>query len=35
MLGVGQDIGVDVHHHLVPLARRARVDPVMEGSFGE
>jgi len=34
-IGIGQRRGVDVDHHLVTLARRARVDAVMEGRLRE
>ena len=29
LIRVGQHSGVDVHHHLVALARGARIDPVV------
>jgi hypothetical protein len=35
LLRVGQRLGVDVDHHLVPLARRAGIELVMQGRLRE
>ena len=35
LIGVGEHGSVDVHHHLIALARRAGIDPVMERGLGE
>jgi hypothetical protein len=35
LLRVGQRLGVDVDHHLVPLARRAGIEPLMQGRLRE
>jgi hypothetical protein len=35
LLGIGQHLGVDMHHHLVPLARGAGIEAVMEGCLRE
>ena len=35
LLGVRQDFGVDVDHHLVALARGARVEAVVQGGLRE
>ena len=31
LFGVGQDLGVDMDHHLVPRPRGTRIKPLMEG----
>jgi hypothetical protein len=33
LIGIFQDGGVHVDHHLVVLGRRARIDPVVERGF--
>src|SRR5205823_12461773 len=35
LIGVGEDFGVHVDHHLVTLARGAGVDPAVEGGLRE
>ena len=35
LIGVGEDLGVHVDHHLVALARGAGIDPVVESGLRE
>ena len=35
LLRVGQDLGVHMDYHLVPLARGTGIEPVVEGALGQ